>query len=201
MSHSIRLTYSIIIILLCLSVTALASLAQASTAVKHGVVTWVYDGDTIQIQGIGTVRLIGIDCPEKIETDRDWKYLRMGCKNRDTLRANSSDTLKKVIQLCKGKNVQLQGGSDKTDIYGRMLAYVWLPDGRMLNRIMLQEGCAMVYRRFNFIHKDDFIQLESIARQQQRGIWSGVCKEDLENAIDYSLDPQDKKRAAREHRQ
>lgn len=186
--------YSVIIILLSLFISTLAPLAQANTVTRHGIVTWVYDGDTIQVQGVGAVRLIGIDCPEKVESDRDWKYLKKGCKDRDTLRRNSKDTLKQVIQLCKGKNVQLQGGSDNTDSYGRMLAYVWLPDGRMLNRIMLQEGRAMVYRRFDFIYKDDFIELENNARLQQLGIWQGLRKKDLEKTVDYSQDPRASKK-------
>ncbi|MDY0191233.1 MAG: thermonuclease family protein [Desulfuromonas sp.] len=189
MRQLVYLKRTTIIFLLCLFFAGTTAQALASAATRHGVVTWVYDGDTIQVQGIGTVRLIGIDCPEKVESDRDWKYLKMGCKDRGTLRASSAATLKQVIKLCKGKKVQLQGGSDGTDRYGRMLAYVWLPDGRMLNRIMLQEGRAMVYRRFNFIHKDDFIEVETTARHQQRGIWAGFNKKDFEKAVNYSVDP------------
>lgn len=148
-------------------------LAGATTvsANRQGMVTWVADGDTLQVKGVGMVRLIGIDCPEKEASDRDWKYLKKGCNSKKLLRSNAQATLKRVIQLCKGKYVQLQPGSNKRDRYGRLLAYVWLPDGRMLNRIMLEEGRALVYRRFDFIHKQSFIQLEKSALKRQVGIW------------------------------
>lgn len=149
----------------------LLAIATTVSANRQGVVTWVADGDTLQVQGVGMVRLIGIDCPEKEESDRDWKYLKKGCNSRNLLRSNAKSTLKRVIQLCKGKYVQLQPGSDKRDRYGRMLAYVWLPDGRMLNRIILEEGRGLVYRRFDFIHKKNFIQLEESALKRQVGIW------------------------------
>jgi len=178
-------------------VGSVATPTAADALAREGIVKWVYDGDTLQIQGVGAVRLIGIDCPEKVASDRDWKYLRMGCKDIDTLRASSRSTLKRVIRLCKGEKVKIRSGGDQRDRYGRLLAYVWLPDGQMLNRIILQEGRAIVYRRFNFSHKDDFIALENKARQQQLGIWRGRSKKSLKKKVDYSLDPQQKQRTAR----
>lgn len=138
---------------------------------RQGRVTWVNDGDTIQVQGVGTVRLIGVDCPEKEISDRDWKYLRHGCSKQDHLRLSAASTLKRVIALCKGEQVQVQVGGDKRDRYGRTLAYVWLADGRMLNQILIEEGRAMVYRRFDFEHKEKFIRLETTAKQRRVGIW------------------------------
>lgn len=148
-----------------------ATLFANEQPTKQGWVTWVNDGDTLQVQGVGTVRLIGVDCPEKETTDRDWKYLRHGCSNQDHLRLSAASTLKRVIHLCKGKQVQIQVGGDKRDRYGRTLAYVWLPDGRMLNQLLLEEGRAMVYRRFEFNHKKEFIRLEATAKRRRAGIW------------------------------
>ncbi|MBW2187165.1 MAG: thermonuclease family protein [Deltaproteobacteria bacterium] len=171
-NRSHYLAYSIalgiaLMLLFIVPTTLLANQAQT----KQGRVTWVNDGDTLQVQGVGTVRLIGVDCPEKETTDRDWKYLRHGCSNQDRLRLSATSTLKRVIHLCKGKQVQVQVGGDKRDRYGRTLAYVWLADGRMLNQLLLEEGRAMVYRRFEFDHKKEFIRLESIARRRHVGIW------------------------------
>lgn len=148
-----------------------ATLFASEPHTKQGIVTWVNDGDTIQVQGVGTVRLIGIDCPEKEDSDRDWKYLRSGCRNQDSLRRSASSTLKRVIDLCKGEQVQVQIDGDERDRYGRTLAYVWLPDGRMLNQLLLKEGRALVYRRFDFIHKKEFIHLETTAKKSHVGIW------------------------------
>lgn len=167
----------------------MAKPSKIKTNITNGIVNWVYDGDTLQISGIGVVRLIGIDCPEKMGSDRDWKFLKMGCKDHNTLRASTKNTIKRVIKLCKGKMVQLQCGGDKKDHYGRMLAYVWLPDGRMLNRTLLREGRAIVYRRFNFKYKKDFLQLEQQARKQRLGIWHQLNKKALKKQVDYSAPP------------
>ncbi len=118
------------------------------------------------------VRLIGIDCPEKVISDRDWKYMKMGCKTQQCLRDNAQSTLNRVTKLCKEKQVQLEFGDESHDRYGRTLAYVWLPDGRMLNRLLLQEGRAMVYRRFNFSYKKNFIKIEKLARKHHLGLWA-----------------------------
>jgi len=143
----------------------------AWSADRYGTVSWVYDGDTIKVTGVGVVRLIGVDCPEKKGKERDRKYLRLGAKSSNDLRRNARSTLKRVIKLCKGKRVRIQVGGDKHDRYNRVLAYVWLPDGTMLNRLLLREGRAIVYRRFDFKYKKNFIQLEQQARRQHRGMW------------------------------
>ncbi|MEJ2700672.1 MAG: thermonuclease family protein, partial [Desulfuromonadales bacterium] len=60
---------------------------------------------------------------------------------------------------------------DERDRYGRLLAYVVLPDGRMLNRLLLEKGYAAVYRRFDFRLKQDFLRAEADARRRQVGLW------------------------------
>lgn len=40
--------------------------------------------------------------------------------------------------------VRLEFDMQPRDRYGRLLAYVWLPDGRMLNEVLLEEGYAML---------------------------------------------------------
>ena len=57
------------------------------------------------------------------------------------------------------------------DRHGRLLAYVYLPDGRLLNRILIEQGLAVVYRRFEFTMKEDFLVAEKQARQNEAGLW------------------------------
>lgn len=140
-------------------------------AAPSGTITWIYDGDTIKVKNIGIVRLIGVDCPEKKENSRDRKFIRLGCKNRRVLRRSARDTLKTFIRRYKGQRVRVEVGGDKRDHYGRVLGYVWLPNGTMLNRLLLKEGRAMVYRRFDFKHKREFLRLERQARRHHVGLW------------------------------
>jgi micrococcal nuclease len=72
----------------------------------------------------------------------------------------------------KGQIVTLTFDRDKKDHFGRMLAYVTLADGRMLNRELLREGLARVYRRFDFRLKDDFLRMEAAAQGAGRGLWA-----------------------------
>ncbi len=59
----------------------------------------------------------------------------------------------------------------KRDRYNRLLAYVYLPDGRLLNQLLLEKGFAVVYRRFDFELKSNFLTAEARARDKKRGIW------------------------------
>jgi len=138
-----------------------------------GTVTWVYDGDTLEIDGIGTVRLIGIDTPEKEDSPRDEYYRKKGI-SLETLRAVSKEALRFNIRHVKGERVSLSFDREKKDRHGRTLAYVYLPDGRMLNRLLIEEGLAAVYRKFDFAFKDDFLSAEAIARNLHHGLWKDL---------------------------
>ncbi len=149
----------------------LGSAVSQACAEKYGRVSWISDGDTITVDGVGVVRLIGIDCPEKEESDRDWKFLRLGSCDWQALRHVAESARQRTKELCLDQVVHLYTGEEQFDHYGRLLAYVWLPDGRMLNQLLLEEGQAIVYRRFEFSEKDNFLNLEKKARAQQRGLW------------------------------
>lgn len=136
-----------------------------------GKVNWIYDGDTLKVSGIGKVRLLGIDCPEREDSPRDSYYLKQHGIDRWQLRKVSADALQYLIKIAKNQQVRLEFDRQKTDVYGRTLAYVYLADGRMLNRLMLEQGLAAVFRRFDFREKNDFIKLEKRAREHQWGLW------------------------------
>ncbi|MBN1140693.1 MAG: thermonuclease family protein [Deltaproteobacteria bacterium] len=136
-----------------------------------GVVTWVYDGDTIEVEAIGKVRLLGIDTPELEPSERDSYYLRLGV-TRKTLRRIARDALHFNIRHLKGKRVTLEKGDPPRDDYGRLLAYVFLPDGSMANLLLIEHGLATVFRRYSFEHREQFLEAEKIARREKRGLWA-----------------------------
>ncbi len=144
--------------------------AQAAEPKTGGIVSWVYDGDTLQVDGIGKVRLLGIDVPERENSRRD-DYLRRQGVARTVQRRIAKEALTFVIAEVKGKQVRLQLDEEQRDRHGRLLAYVFLPDGRNLNRLLLERGYAAVYRRFTFRQKEDFIRAETEARQKGLGLW------------------------------
>ena len=161
-------------LLIYLPIALLACLLFCSTALaetRSGKVSWIYDGDTIKVDGIGKVRLIGIDSPEKNDSERDAYYLRQQQIKRKTLRQIARQAFSFNIQQVNNRRVTLEFDQERTDNYGRTLAYVILPDGRMLNRLLLEKGFASVYRRFDFRHKPEFLRIEKSARDQQLGLW------------------------------
>lgn len=122
----------------------------------------VVDGDTVVVAPRVTLRLIGIDTPETVDPRKP-----VQCFGREaSLWAHS---------LLDGRSVWLeydltQGRLDK---YGRTLAYVWLPDGRMFNQTMIADGYAHEYTyNLPYRYQDAFIAAERAARETQRGLWS-----------------------------
>ena len=63
--------------------------------------------------------------------------------------------------------------------YGRLLAYVQLPDGMFLNERLVSEGYAYADLRFPHSYYQKYRQLEAAARALNRGWWTRVGREDL----------------------
>ena len=119
--------------------------------------TKVTDGDTIRVSGIGPVRLIGIDTPEV--------YGEAECFGRE-----ASAFAESLLPL--GTRVRYRVGVEDRDRYGRLLAYVWLPDGRMLNRVMIEAGYAQPLTiPPNVAFADVFRDGARAARQAGLGLW------------------------------
>lgn len=115
-----------------LQVTAPSSAAASQIP---AVVTRVVDGDTVEARiGIRqeTVRLIGIDTPETV-------HPRVGIEPWGPQASAFTKGL-----LPPGTPVRLELGVQERDRYGRLLAYVYLSDGRMLNALLLKAGLAQL---------------------------------------------------------
>jgi micrococcal nuclease len=165
MPHCRWQTFLLLISLLLGSVLAVAA------AEGRGRVSWIYDGDTVMVDGVGKVRLLGIDTPEKEASERDRTFRRAGITPRP-LRHGAKRATDFLIRNATGQVVTLTFDREQKDRYGRTLAYVTLPDGRMLNRELIKAGWALVYRRFDFRFKDDFLRVEAAARDAGRGLWA-----------------------------
>lgn len=144
--------------------------ATAEPAELAGKVIRVYDGDTIKVESVGKVRLIGIDSPEFKASSRDRFYQRQSISSA-TLRRTARRARSFNIDRARGKRVRLTLDHRHRDRYDRVLAYVHLPEGQMLNRLLLEAGLASVYRRFDFRLKDDFLAAEAKARARGVGMW------------------------------
>jgi micrococcal nuclease len=156
--------------ILSLALVLLAGCTKADGQQIEGKVLWIYDGDTIKIAGVGPVRLIGIDTPERKNSERDRYFRKLGIPPKK-LRRIARDALNFNIATVKGQAVRLCLDHEERDGHGRLLAYVTLPDGKLLNRLLIERGFAVVYRRFDFRLKEDFLLAEVQARKRGIGLW------------------------------
>ena len=115
------------------------------------------DGDTLWLSGIGKVRLIGVDTPEV--------YGQAECFGRE-----ASAFVERTVPL--GSEVRYRLGVDERDRYGRALAYLWLRDGRFLNRLLVARGYAQPLTvPPNVEYEDLFVRAARRARAAGRGLW------------------------------
>ena len=141
-------------------------LASAAWATETGRCVRVVDGDTIKVK-LGsrneTVRLIGVDTPETVHPNKPVEYF-----------GREASVFTK--RLAQGQVVQLEHDADTTnrDRYGRLLRYVYLPDGRMLNAEIIAQGYGFAYTKYPFTRMEKFRQLQREAREQGRGLWGEV---------------------------
>ena len=120
----------------------------------------VIDGDTITVSGVGVIRLIGVDAPEKT-----------GGTYRDSEPFGDAAT-KYMKSLVEGQDVRLEYQKERTDQFKRTLAYVYLPDGRLANLEIIRAGYAETYRRFDYRMKAEFFAAERDAKAAKRGMWA-----------------------------
>jgi len=133
----------------------------------------VIDGDTIELQNGERVRLIGIDTPESRFNSKLERDAKKTGRDQRTIIAMGKKATIFTKSLVGGKRVMLEFDVERRDRYGRLLAYVYLPDGRMLNAELLKAGYAQVYTfQPNVKYVNKFLALQKEARENNRGLWS-----------------------------
>ena len=134
--------------------------ASASAYVLRAV-----DGDTIEVRLPGgeeeDVRYIGVDTPETVKPDTPVQCFG----------PQASDFNHRLVEH---RRVWLVFGVERRDVYGRLLAYVYL-DGRFVNSELVRRGLA---RTLTIPPNDRFAaslkRLEIAAARAGRGLW-GAC--------------------------
>jgi micrococcal nuclease len=104
------------------------------------------------------VRLIGVDTPETVHPQKPVEYF-------------GKEASAFTRRMVEGKEVRLEFDWQQRDKYGRLLAYVYLPDGSFLNAEIIKQGYGFAYTRFPFKYLEEFRQCEKEAREQKRGLW------------------------------
>lgn len=142
------------------AVAALVAVLCIAAPASAQRVRQVIDGDTITVSGVGVVRLLGVDAPEKT-----------GGTYRESEPFGDAAT-RFMRELLSGQDVRLEYDGPRTDPYKRTLAYVFLRDGRLANLEIIRAGYAETYRRFAFTRKAAFLTAEREAQDARRGMWA-----------------------------
>jgi len=140
---------------------------------KNFTVANVIDGDTIDIDVPDAkyphtrIRLWGIDTPETKNARTHIMYF-------------GPEAAEFTKKLSLGKQVTIYLEEHRTrGKYGRLLAYVQLPDRTFLNEALLKEGYAYADTRFKHSFYNKYKQLESVARNNKKGLWKEVKPEQM----------------------
>ncbi len=122
------------------------------------------DGDTIEARVDGhleDVRYIGVDTPETVKPGTP-----VQCFGPEASRFDH--------RLVQGRRVRLVFGVEPRDVYGRLLAYVYLGH-RFVNEILVRRGLARTLTiPPNNRHAPLLRRLELQAARAGRGLW-GAC--------------------------
>lgn len=126
----------------------------------------VVDGDTVKvdIDGGESVRIIGIDTPETVHPDKPTE-----CGGQEATAAARA--------LLDGKRVAVvfDASQGRRDRYGRLLAYLDIPQSGDFGEAMLRKGHAKEYTYADpYQRRETYRSAEQQARAAGRGVW-GSC--------------------------
>ncbi|OGL36250.1 hypothetical protein A3E49_03730 [Candidatus Saccharibacteria bacterium RIFCSPHIGHO2_12_FULL_49_19] len=133
------------------------------------------DGDTISVNMDGRteiIRMIGVDTPETHRPDTPVQCYGVA----------AADYTKRLIG---DHSVRLEADPLNTnrDRYERLLRYIYLPDGTLVESKLIAEGYGFAYTSFPMVKAIEFKALEETAKQGGKGLWSACQVTTLPNGI------------------
>lgn len=133
-----------------------------ASAIGRCTVARIIDGDTLVCkEGEERIRLLLVDAPEMQQGE-------FGARAREALE----------YLLPPGTPARMEFDVQRADRYGRTLAYLYDPAGRMVNAELARLGYALVsIYPPNVRHVDEIREAVDEARQQKRGLWQGSAFE------------------------
>jgi micrococcal nuclease len=138
----------------------IANLQTSTKGKKTFKVQSVVDGDTIKLDEIGTVRMIGIDTPETKDP-------------RKPVQCFGQEASNKIGEFLNNSSVYLEfDPAQRIDKYGRTLAYVFREDNLDINLEMVKQGFAFAYTKYPNPRSQEFVNAQTEARSKQAGLWS-----------------------------
>lgn len=119
------------------------------------------------------IRFLGIDAPEIKKCRKliqDERETHIPGQLLMLLGRTSLNFLIELIPPGTKLSIKIES-KNQQDIYGRTLAYVYLPDGRCVNEIMITEGYAKPYNRFYCEELTNYQILNMKAKNEKKGLY------------------------------
>ena len=159
----------------------LLSLLVAAAAISHAseihaptrsdpvLVRAVTSGDTIDVEGIGHVRLLAIDAPTVGGTIGRSAPARYGGEARDRL---AGLVLHRWVRLERDEAPESSTRAQSRTSFARRPAYVMTEEGTFINAVLVREGLARVSVRASLSRLGELQRAEAEAKTARRGLWS-----------------------------
>lgn len=154
------------------------------------------DGDTAKFDMNGEiikVRFLAVDTPESVHPTKEIQAYGV----------EASNFTKEKLKNAKTIELEFDNNSDKTDKYGRYLAWIWI-DGELLQDLLIKEGLAKVaYLYADYKYTSLLQESEKIAKENKIGIWKDEASNeyseeenfvDMEEIENNSIQPKEKQK-------
>jgi micrococcal nuclease len=139
---------------------------------SEGTVTYVYDGDTIEVSGVGKVRILGIDAMDGYNMQRAGEQAHEYGMPERTIVHWAEEATQVARRTLEHKTVTLEYGPEVTDRYGRVLAYVEIGREREdYGLMMIEKGLAAAYYIFEHPRRAQYLRAEKAAQRERVGMW------------------------------
>lgn len=146
-------------------------------AAEQANVLSVSDGDTVVLR-VGhhreRMRLIGIDTPESHPNKRAQKQALRNHQDIQSIIEQGRRAAQFTRNLLpSGSSVNVEYDLERRDHYGRLLGYIWLKNGDMLNETIIKGGYAYPLTiPPNVRYQERFLKAFNEARNAKRGLWA-----------------------------
>ncbi len=118
-------------------------------------ISGVTDAATLEIEGLGSVRLLGVAAPRnQPHAETVWQQATDYCR-----------------QALVGKSVRIETDLQKVNSQRQRLVYLFLEDGTFINVELVRLGFAQIASEGVLVHLSKFKAADAEARQNRRGVW------------------------------
>lgn len=132
-------------------------------APEQAKVTRILRADTVEVEGVGTVHMIGIETPDGKTPAETYAV-----HGKNALAFTEKNLLNQDVRIEYDPTFAARGNKDSN---GQTLAYLYTRDGSLFNAELIKQGYAFVHVVEPFKRSEEFRSYEREAMTVMRGLW------------------------------